>query len=293
MGVAFWTELPRENKFRFGESRDLKREIVLTHDDAGPPTANEIVTALTLDIGSDHPEYASQKCVEIDVAEGYEGSQHHTLVTARYGLPSGGVDQLAAPVDRPAIWKFGTQGATVPAFFYYHGSGNGDLRPLTNSALDYFEGVQTDEAQCKVTISENRATFPSALAIALTNTINSSSWIGGATHCWKCQGITGELRFEEWGGTVRRYWAVTAELLYRQTGWPLQLPDVGFNFLGGSPTQKRRAMVFDFENAEWVASPGPVGLDGSGAQTLGAPAILTRRVHREIDFNAYFGSPPA
>jgi len=181
----------------------------------------------------------------------------------------------------------------VPALFYYDQPGNGSTKPLTNSALDYFEGLTTDEAQCKVVISENRPTFPSALAIALTNTINSSAWINGAIHCWKCQGITGELKFEEWGGEIVRYWAVKAEILYRQTGWPLQLPDVGFNFLGGSPTQKRRAMVFDFENAEWVASPGPVGLNGSGAQTLGAPAILVRRTHREVDFNAYFGTPPA
>ena len=87
-----------------------------------------------------------------------------------------------------------------------------------------------------------------------------------------------------------RYWAVKVEILFRQTGWPLQLPDVGFNFLSGG--QKRRGMVLDFENAEWVASPGPIGLDGSGNQTLGAPEILTRRVHREVNFNAYFGAPP-
>jgi hypothetical protein len=66
---------------------------------------------------------------------------------------------------------------------------------------------------------------------------------------------------------------------------------VGFNYIANN--QKRRAMVFDFENAEWVAAPGPVGLDGSGGLTLGAPAILVRRVHREVDFNGFFGTPPA
>ena len=292
MGVAHHRELPRSNKFRLGEARDLTRQFVITHDASGQATtANQVAAALSLDIGTAHPEYADVRCVEIEYEENYEGSQYHSLVTAKYGFPSGGLDQLAAPTSRPALWTFTTQGATVPALFYYHGSGNGDQRPLTNSAYDYFEGLTTDEAQCKVVISQNLATFPSSWAIGLTNTINSTTWIGGATHCWKCQGISGELKFEEYGGTLHRFWAVKVELLFRQTGWPLQLPDVGFNFLAGG--QKRRAMVFDFQNAEWVASPGPVGLDGSGAQTLGAPAILTRRVHREVDFNSYFGSPPA
>jgi len=290
MGVQSHRELPRTNKFRLGEARDLTRQFVLTYDGSGPPTANEASQALTLDIGVAHPEYVDVRCIEIEYEENYEGSPYHSLVTARYGFPDGGLDQLAPPTLRPPLWEFTTQGATVPALFYYHGSGNGDQRPLTNSAFDYFEGLQTDEAQCKVVISQNLPTFPSSLAIGLTNTINDSPWIGGATHCWKCQGISGKLEHEEYAGVLYRYWAVKVEILFRQTGWPLQLPDVGFNFLSGG--QKRRGMVFDFENAEWVASPGPIGLDGSGNQTLGAPEILVRRVHREVNFNAFFGAPP-
>jgi hypothetical protein len=56
--------------------------------------------------------------------------------------------------------------------------------------------------------------------------------------------------------------------------------------------QKRRVMTFDFENSEWIPSPVPMGLNGSGAQTFGAPSILTRRIYREIDFSTYFGTPP-
>jgi hypothetical protein len=86
------------------------------------------------------------------------------------------------------------------------------------------------------------------------------------------------------------YWQATAELHYRQSGHNLQLPDIGWNFLGGG--QKRRAMVFDFENSEWIASPNPVGLDGSGGLTLGVPAILNRRVNPEANFSSIFGTPP-
>ena len=292
MAVAHYRELPRSNKFRFGEGRDLTRQFVVTHDGTGQATtANEVSAALSLELGVAHPEYTDNKCIEIEYEENYEDSQYHSLVTAKYAIPSGGSDQMLHPINRPALWTFTTQGVTAPAFFYYYGVGNGDQRPLTNSAYDFFEGLTSDEAQCKIVISQNFSTFPAALAIELTNTINATPWIGSPLHCWKCQGISGELKYEEFGGSAIRYWAVKVELLYRQTGWPLQLPDVGFNYLDGG--QKRRAMVFDFENAEWVASAGPVGLDGYGNQTLGAPAILGRRVHREVDFNTYFGYPPA
>jgi hypothetical protein len=79
--------------------------------------------------------------------------------------------------------------------------------------------------------------------------------------------------------------------MYRQTGWVLQLPDVGWNYLSGG--QKRRAMVFDFENGEWVASANPVGLDGSGNQTSGQPAVLQRRVNQVANFTTLFGTPPS
>jgi hypothetical protein len=294
MAILSWRELPRTFDRRFGERFAAQRRFVFTVDDSGTTLQTAADTASVGTIGHAHPEFPV-RALEFEYEESYEGSRYHSLLTVGYGgdlTPD--PDSLVVPTLRPAKWNFQTQGTTVPALFYYDDAGNDSTAPLTNSAFDFFSGVQADEAQCKVVIQENRANFPSALAIDLTNTINSSSWIGGATHCWKCQGINGELKFEFFGEVLYRYWSVTVELLYRQTGWPLQLPDVGFNFLFGSPvTQKRRAVVFDVENAEWVASPGPVGLDGTGGLTLGAPAILVRRVHREVDFNTFFASPPS
>jgi len=52
-------------------------------------------------------------------------------------------------------------------------------------------------------------------------------------------------------------------------------------------------MVFDFQNSEWVATANPVGLDGNGGQTLGAPAILNRRICPEKDFSSLFGTAPS
>jgi hypothetical protein len=290
--------LPRTFNRRFGERFVAERQFVLTVDDEGTDVGAVETYLLSegvhVSTGTLHPD-APVRITEQDFAESYEGSRHHCVYILRYG---GDIqtdpDAFLAPTLRPAKWSFQTQGTTVPALFYYDQAGNNSTKPLTNSSFDYFSGLTTDEAQCKVIIQENRPEFPSALAIDLTNTINSSAWIGGETHTWKCQGINGELKFEVFGETLYRFWSVTVELLYRQTGWPLQLPDVGFNFLFGNPvTQKRRAVVFDPENAEWVASPGPVGLNGSGGLTLGAPAILERRVHREVNFNSFFATPPA
>jgi hypothetical protein len=291
MAILSHRELPRTFDRRFGERFAAERRFVVTTDDAGC-TLQEAYTEVGVpNLGALHPEHPI-RFIDAEYQEHFEDSRYHNLVIARYG---GDIqtdpDAFLAPTLRPARWSFQTQGTTVPALFYFDQSGNESTKPLTNSAFDYFSGLTTDEAQCKIIIQENRTNFPSQRAIDLTNTINSQQWLNGDPYTWKCQGINGELKFEVFGEVLYRYWSVTVELLYRQTGWRLLLPDIGFNFIANN--QKRRAMIFDFENGEFVASPNPVGLNGSGAQTLGAPAILERRVHREVDFNAFFATPPA
>jgi hypothetical protein len=175
----------------------------------------------------------------------------------------------------------------VPALSFFNGNAQ---QPLTNSAFDYFEGLTVDEAQTKVVIEANRLQFPIALATTLTNCVNADAFLGAPADFWKCQGITGEENRELVGTSIVKYWKITTTLMYRQTSWNLLLPDMGFNYLADG--QKRRAMTFDFENDEWIPSPVPMGLDGSGNQTFGAPAILNRRVYRRATFSAYFGAPP-
>jgi hypothetical protein len=291
MAILSWRELPRTFERRFGERFAAERRFVFTVDDSGTTLQTAANTASVGTIGHQHPEFPLL-AANFEYEESFEGSRYHSLLTVGYG---GDIlndpDQFLAPTQRPAKWSFQTQGTTVPALFYFDQAGNNSTLPLTNSSFDYFQGLTTDEAQCKVIIQENRVNFPSQRAIDLTNTINSQQWLNGDPYTWKCQGISGELKYEVFGETLVRYWSVTVELLYRQTGWRLLLPDIGFNFIANN--QKRRAMVFDFENGEWVASPNPVGLDGNGGLTLGAPAILERRVHREVNFNSFFASPPA
>jgi hypothetical protein len=290
MAILSWRELPRTFERRFGERFAAERRFVFTVDDSGTTLQTAANTASVGTIGHQHPEFPLL-AANFEFEDSFEGSRYHSLLTVGYGGDIGNdPDQFLAPTQRPAKWSFQTQGTTVPALFYFDQAGNNSTKPLTNSAFDYFSGLTTDEAQCKIIIQENRTNFPSQRAIDLTNTINSQQWLNGDPYTWKCQGISGELKYEVFGETLVRYWSVTVELLYRQTGWRLLLPDIGFNFIANN--QKRRAMVFDFENGEWVASPNPVGLDGNGGLTLGAPAILERRVHREVNFNSFFASPP-
>jgi len=285
MAVVAHYELARTGEFRFGESPGLQRRFVFTLD-GQETTGAQYVAANSIDIGSPHPEYTVVPCTSIEINEGYEGSRYHVEVVYRYEINDEILENIN-PLNRPDQWKFETQGVAVAALTYFDGT---TQKPLTNSAFDYFEGLTVDEAQTKVVIEANRPTFPSAIATSLTNCVNSGSFLGAGPHFWKCQGITGELRRELVGTSIIKYWKITSTLMYRQTSWNLQLPDMGFNFIGGG--QKRRVMTFDFENSEWIPSPVPMGLNGSGAQTFGAPAILNRRVYREANFNAFFGNPP-
>jgi hypothetical protein len=193
------------------------------------------------------------------------------------------------PWERSDIWKFATQGVAVPALSYIDG---GTTKPLVNSAGDYFEGLVVDEAQQKVTITGNRQSFPSALAAAITNCVNEGTFLGFPARHVKVQGISGEIESEVIDGINIFYWKITSELLCRQTGWDLLLPDIGFNFVEGGV--KKRAFVQGPEG-EKVASTNAVALDGNGglAGAGNLPAILTRQIYRAINMSSYFGTPPS
>jgi len=284
-------ELPRKGVFEIGKVRQLTREFVcVLSDDAltsTPITEPQLATAAGIDIGTAHPQYPKNRCRKVTITEGFEGSPYHVHLLCEYGVILNA--ELLSPIDRPGVWEFDGAPGEVPALYYFDGAGNSTLRPLTNSAFDYFPGLVTQEALSVARVTYNFATFPTNW-FAASQCVNNATYFGCPAHSIKVDKINVQQAQEEFGGSVVAYWKATAELHYRQSGHNLQLPDVGFNFIAGN--QKRRAMVFDFENAEWVASPGPVGLNGSGALTLGVPAILNRRVNPEVNFQSLFGTPP-
>lgn len=288
MGVVSFKELPRKAEYAVGQPRKLFREFVCVLGDdtlAGSPTAEtEIFTATGVDLGNTHPTYTNYKVVSMKLTEGWEGSPYHTHLAVEYGLiPS---VFFAAPTSRSPVWEFDSQPGEVPALTYYDGT---TLKPLTNSAYDYFPGLVTQESTVVAKVSQNFTDFPSSWYSA-QNCVNDTVYLGCPIHSIKVVKVTVKQEQSDGAGGPVAYWAATAELHYRQSGHNLKLPDIGWNFIDGG--QKRRAMVFDFQNGEWVASPNPVGLDGNGGLTFGVPAILDRRVNPTANFQTLFGTPP-
>lgn len=293
MSVHSWRELPRTVTHLIGASPEFERRFIVT---LNTPDTNSslMVAAVGAQHGSAHPEVPAAKCRELTVNESYEGNRYWAEVIAQYAIPPADEQDIdLLPWLRPDVWKFQTQGVAVPALYYYDGEGNAeaDREPLTNSAGDYFEGLLVDEAQQKVTIQSNRQEFPSALAAAVTNCINDALYLGFAKDHVKVQGISGEQATEQINGVEVKYWKIVSELLCRQSGWNLLLPDVGFNFIEGGV--KKRADV-EGPDGEQVASANPIALDGNGGkQPAGSlPEILDRRVYKRITMSDYFGTPP-
>lgn len=306
MAITSVVELPREFEAEVGRPPIAVRRWVCNLSDdslSNPMTDPDFVRATAspdLTWGNYHPTWTWLRLRKVNVSENYEGDPYKGLVTASYGVIT--PPEATEPHLRSAVWSSEAGSAEVPVLYYYSGAGNGSLLPLTNSAYDYYQGLTTQEAIVKVRVRKNYGIPPTQISpginsvypqtqINAINHLNNASYGGNAAHTYKCTAVTTSLTYEAYGVGIYQFWDTTSELTFRQTGWNLQLPDVGFNFLSGG--QKRRAMVFDFENGEWVASPTPVGLNGSGAQTGGAPAILVRRVLPEANFTSIFGAMPS
>lgn len=294
MAIVSTQELARTFEREVGRPAIVKRRFVCVLSDdtltTTRPTEVEIVQA-TLGVsggifaGVAHPTLGGWKSRKIYINEGFESSPYHIEVVVEYGVVL--ANELLTPTSRAAVWNFEASSADYPALFYYDGS---TRYPLTNSAYDYFPGLMTQESIVRATVQKNFAAFPTSWYTA-NNHVNSDGYLGAPAGALRVGGIATNYVTEVFGTSEVSYWNSTATILYRESGHALQLPDVGFNFIGGG--EKRRAMVFDFQNSEWVASPAPVGLNGNGAQTGGAPAILTRRVNPQTSFGSLFGAAPS
>jgi hypothetical protein len=289
MPIQSWRELARTTEGEVRGTTTATRTFVLTLADNtldnNPPTEAEIISTLSLDNwGTAHPAFAFLGLRKVSITERFSDSPYHVQVVAEYGLIT--ANDLLVPTSRTSEWTFAAEPAQVPAFYYWDGT---TRRPLVNSANDYFEGLTTEEQIVRATIKKNYSSFP-ASQMQATNKINSGDYFGCPAHSWKVAGVNATYTIESYNNVIYTYWATTCEIVYRESKWNLQLPDVGWNFIGGG--QKRRAMVFDFQNGEWVASANPVALDGSGGQSSGFPAILERRVNSEANFSTLFGTPP-
>jgi len=292
MSVVSYREiLPRTYSHKLGEApRGTSKWAITVTEPIGHQTAIDTVGIYH---GTVHPEYAYLVCTDASVTE---TDRHHVEISYTWEVPEAGQELgfQPNPIARADVWSFSTGGAQVPALTYYNGTGNGDRRPLVNAANDYFEGLTRLEAEVRLTISGNRATFPSSVAASVTNAVNDSAFLFGAAHQWFCGGITGAQASEVVNGQVVNYWQVGVELVYRQSGHDLLLPHVGFHQLDATDG-KVPCTVYDSVGKQMVAASVPQPLNSDGTQKLiysSAPDILTRRIYPEINFTTYFGVPP-
>lgn len=284
MGIVAVTELATVSASRkFGEAPRFQRKWVVEVDDPTTPQTL-IVNAPGVAFLSAHPEAAYCRAMNASVGN-YSGSRWHYEVTWDYELPKQ-ENPDPNPLARPDIWKWSTGGLQVPALYYYDGD---TLKPLQNTANDFFEGATTDISTLQASISGNRATFDYGLATSVTNTVNSDAFLGSDPYTWKCSGIAGTPAVEVVNDVELRYWQVEVTLEYRPDGWPLQLPNIGWNYLNAGV--KERCYVIDPQTKEQVPASNPQPLDNSGGIATGAPTILSRRVHKAVPFAQYFGTP--
>ena len=262
----------------------------LTSSPPGPPGIDAILSATAgSSFGVAHPVHSAFGLRKITVNERFEDNPYQLEVIGEYGVI--GASDLLSPTARPAVWSFESGPGEVPALYRYDGDGNGSQLPLTNSAYDFYPGLTTEETVTKIKIEQNFAAVPFGW-LSAQNHVNNDGFLGAAQDTVKVVGIEARFTVEEFGNGIIYYYASAANLVYRQSSHKLLLPDIGFNYIEGG--QKRRGMVFDFQNSEWVPSPNPIALNGSGMQNLtGEPAILPYRVTPRQNFIPLFGSPPA
>ena len=282
--VAFREILPRTFQHRFGEAPAAERRYQLTLNSTATPS-QQCIAAIGIYHGDLHPEYPFLRMFDAQLQENTPDA-YHVEITYRYEVPQ--QENLDPnPLARPDVWSFSTSGVAVPALTYFDGD---QRKALVNTANDVIEGAMTEESEVRATIAGNRAQFPLGIAAAVTNCVNSDEYLGGLKYTWKCQGIGAQQQVEVVNDIEIRYWSITVELVYRQSGWPLLLPNVGWNYLEGG--EKKRCWVKD-EDGVQVASASPVALELNGnIRPTGAPDILTRRVHKAVAFEPYFGTPP-
>ena len=284
--IAFRELVGRTLQHRFGESPTAQRTFNVTLDQ--PTSITEIASAIGIFHLSPHPEYVFLRMFDAQLTE---SDREHAQVVFSYEVPKE-EDLDPNPLARPDIWSFSTSGSEVPALAYYDGSGNGTILPLVNSAGEFVPGLTTIVGEVRATISWNRPTFPLALASAVTGAINESSYLGAPLHTWQCQGVSSQQEFEVVNDAEIRYWSGTTELVYRQAGWNLFVPDIGYTYKSGG--ERKRSYVYNYDD-EKVDSPMPVPLTDTG-DIEEDPDVDVRRVERrvfpEVDFSAYFGVPP-
>lgn len=286
MAISGFREiLPREFSRAYGSGATGGRTFVVTCDEN--TTTQNILDAIGIADGAPHPEYAGLFATGVSVSRNGDDS-----VQVEYNYDT--EDKADTnPVARPAEWSFSSGGVAIPALSYYLGSGNGDIKPLTNAVGEYvWEGLTQTITEVKATIVQNKLLLDQG-EFARAGCVNSGTYLWGSQYTWQCTSVGASKASDKVGDQIQRYWRMTYELSYRSTGWYFNLPHVGWGYKDGN--RYERCKIFN-DAQDLVPSPKPMPLNQNGGLKYpegenGVPDRILRRVHPEIDFSV-FGFPP-
>lgn len=264
--LSFREILPRNYSHKLGGSPEASCVYVATLD--GPTATDLILSAIGIEHGTAHPEFASLTCNSIQLDE---TDRFHATVTYSYAVPSPddpeNPDQ--PPWSQPDKWSFSTSNASVACTYHYRGAGNGDVRALNNTAGDAIVGISKAESELKITISGSRLLFDLAAVKRYVNTINDAPWAGFPRHTVQCVGVSAQPDKLEWEGDIIPFWQINVELLYRSSSHNIRLPNVGWNVIVNG--KKERAWTYITEKGVRYKVPSPhvVSLNAAGGFLCG------------------------
>lgn len=299
MAVVGWRETAKGSGVsgRYGESNTYKRSFLVRVDH--PATSKvAICRAPGIVYGASHPDQADCRAMEFDLSMSDDVGLWWTLSVSYYAPPPEAIpDENGIPVDS---WTASGGTSTGPAFQ------NIDGDTIVNSAGDPLEGLERENDDISWTLVKCVSDLSwDSLRLSHSNTVNASSWQGGAAGTWKVNfrgaqkktiataeaGTTGQTPSDgtnapnDGSESTATYWETTWEFRYRKDGWALKPWDVGFNELvSGS----RQAIV----GADGKAVKQPVALTSAGAAKPAgeAPDALAFDVYDSSNFSV-FGEP--
>ncbi len=277
---------PRTFNRRFGEKPSASRSFIDTPDayDHEPLPV----------IGQPHPEFATLICITVNKTTG--GDDPRTIKYQCSYEPAPSCEQEPNPVDRCDRWAVTLSSSTVPCTTHLIDDGAGLVeKPLLNTAGEPISNVKKRNADVRMAVQGNRASFPLQTVLANVNKVNSDTWASGASGTWLCSGASATQETEIVENLAVDFWSVSFEFLYRPSGWTIPVQNVGMNYLRSDTNGKRylyRVSVRAPDNS-LTAAPTPQPLNDDGTlKTTGEPTIRQIAVYNYIDFNVAFGEPP-
>jgi hypothetical protein len=256
-----------------------------------PTTSRVLISqAPGVRFGDGYPDFPSHKAMEFDLTE-ESGDGMVWGITVRYYIPP--VENTPSPDTGLPKDCWAATGATTTIPLYKDKDG----ALIVNSAKDPIEGAEREASDFSLTLTKAYTDLTwSSIAVAQSNTVNSSSWNSSASRTWKVAFRSAnkkELTVSGSTDQTKPYWEVTWEFNYRAESWDFKPWDVGFNQLvtsDGTPSASGtgRAAIL---GADKKPVKSPVALSSGVAKSAGsAPDALTFRLYQETDFSV-FGTP--